>query len=484
MLLFKSLNCSSSLLQSPVLSSRLFPSVVVRTPRTLSVRRIRTNRSISMASTDDSRLKRIASSIRVIPDFPKPEGVMFQDITTLLLDPQAFKDTIDLFVERYKGKGITVVAGIEARGFIFGPPIALAIGAKFVPMRKPKKLPGEVISEEYSLEYGTDKIEIHVDAVQPGDRALVIDDLVATGGTLSAAIRLLERVGAEVVESACVIELPELKEVRLGYRSEDVQSLVLVDVTPLSLGIETKGDVLTVLIPRNTPIPIKKEGIFTTCSDFQSTIPIRVYEGERARSEDNNLLGQFTLDGILLAPQGVPKINVCFNIDADGILNVTAEDTSTGEKRHMTLMNVDRLTNKEIERMMEEAERFKAEDEEHRKKVRARNKLESFAYALKNAVEERKVVKSMPHVYRESINCAVKLVIEWLKHKELLSEHVYERKLEELRNECLPHVAKMYQEYYVDLDDEDDVSARLDLLRIGYFNGKPKTEGDEYEMTD
>ncbi|KAJ4770837.1 hypothetical protein LUZ62_055094 [Rhynchospora pubera] len=171
-----------------------------------------------MAATEDSRIKRIASSIRVIPDWPKP-GVMFQDITTLLLDPQAFKDSIDLFVERYKDKGVTVVAGVEARGFIFGPPIALAIGAKFVPMRKPNKLPGEVISEEYSLEYGTDVMEMHVGAVQPGDRVLVIDDLIATGGTLCAAIRLLERVGAEVVESACVIELPELKgRERLGDR--------------------------------------------------------------------------------------------------------------------------------------------------------------------------------------------------------------------------------------------------------------------------
>ncbi|XP_072986621.1 adenine phosphoribosyltransferase 1-like [Typha latifolia] len=158
----------------------------------------------------DHRLDRIASSIRVIPDFPKP-GVMFQDITTLLLDPKAFRDTIDLFVDRYGDKGITVVAGIEARGFIFGPPIALAIGAKFVPMRKPNKLPGKVISEEYSLEYGTDIMEMHVGAVEPGDRVLVIDDLIATGGTLCAAIRLLERVGAEVVECACVIELPELK---------------------------------------------------------------------------------------------------------------------------------------------------------------------------------------------------------------------------------------------------------------------------------
>ncbi|KAM0847306.1 hypothetical protein ACQ4PT_055085 [Festuca glaucescens] len=166
----------------------------------------------------DGRVERIASTIRVIPDFPKP-GILFQDITTLLLDPQAFRDTTDLFVERYKDKGITVVAGVEARGFIFGPPIALAIGAKFVPIRKPKKLPGEVISEEYSLEYGTDKIEMHVGAVQPNDRVVIVDDLIATGGTLSAAAKLIERVGAEVVECACVIELPELKgRDKLGNR--------------------------------------------------------------------------------------------------------------------------------------------------------------------------------------------------------------------------------------------------------------------------
>lgn len=166
--------------------------------------------ALDSETPQDARISRIASSIRVIPNFPKP-GVMFQDITTMLLDPKAFKDTIDLFVERYKGKDIAVVAGVEARGFIFGPPIALAIGAKFVPMRKPGKLPGDVISEEYSLEYGTDKMEMHVGAVEAGERAIVIDDLIATGGTLSAAIKLLGRVGVHVVESACVIELPELK---------------------------------------------------------------------------------------------------------------------------------------------------------------------------------------------------------------------------------------------------------------------------------
>ncbi|KAF2324276.1 hypothetical protein GH714_011561 [Hevea brasiliensis] len=147
------------------------------------------NQGMAAQNEKDPRLARISSSIRVIPDFPK-KGVLFQDITTLLLDTEAFKDTIDLFVERYKGKGISVVAGIEARGFIFGPPIALAIGAKFVPLRKPN-LPGEVISEEYSLEYGKDVMEMHVGAVQEGERALVIDDLIATGGTLCAAIRLL-----------------------------------------------------------------------------------------------------------------------------------------------------------------------------------------------------------------------------------------------------------------------------------------------------
>ncbi|KAF5819047.1 putative adenine phosphoribosyltransferase [Helianthus annuus] len=167
-----------------------------------------------MSSGDDGessgRLTGIKSALRVVPNFPKP-GIMFQDITTLLLDPKVFKDTVDLFLERYRNENISVVAGIEARGFIFGPSIALAIGAKFVPLRKPKKLPGEVISEKYVLEYGSDCLEMHVGAVTSGDRAIVVDDLIATGGTFCAAMNLLERAGAEVVECACVIEVPELK---------------------------------------------------------------------------------------------------------------------------------------------------------------------------------------------------------------------------------------------------------------------------------
>ncbi|XP_022718586.1 adenine phosphoribosyltransferase 1-like [Durio zibethinus] len=205
----------STSFQPPVL--RLHNYQRTPTPLLCSATDSVTNQT-KMASQDeqDPRISKISSVIRVIPNFPKP-GILFQDITTLLLDTKAFRDTIDLFVERYREKDISVVAGIEARGFIFGPPIALAIGAKFVPLRKPNKLPGEVISEEYSLEYGTDKIEMHVGAMQAGERALIIDDLVATGGTLCAAIRLLERVGVHVVECACVIELPELKgRERLG----------------------------------------------------------------------------------------------------------------------------------------------------------------------------------------------------------------------------------------------------------------------------
>ncbi|CAA3023622.1 adenine phosphoribosyltransferase 5-like isoform X2 [Olea europaea var. sylvestris] len=158
----------------------------------------------------DPRLKGISDAITVVPHFPKP-GIMFQDITTLVSNPKAFKDTIDIFVDRYRDMDISVVAGVEARGFMFAPAIALAIGAKFIPLRKPGKLPGEVISEAYELEYGKDRLEMHVGAVQHGERALIIDDLVATGGTLSAATRLLERVGAVVVECACVIGLPEVK---------------------------------------------------------------------------------------------------------------------------------------------------------------------------------------------------------------------------------------------------------------------------------
>jgi adenine phosphoribosyltransferase len=152
----------------------------------------------------------VTSLIRAIPDFPIP-GILFRDITPLLRDKQGFKAAIDLFVEHYRDRGIDYVVGIEARGYMLGAPLAYAIGAGFVPVRKPGKLPYDKLSESYALEYGTNSLEIHSDALGNGDRVVVVDDLLATGGTASATRRLLERLGANVDGFAFLIELEALK---------------------------------------------------------------------------------------------------------------------------------------------------------------------------------------------------------------------------------------------------------------------------------
>ena len=151
----------------------------------------------------------IETLIRAIPDFPIP-GILFRDITPLLKDKQGFRRAIDLFVERFIGRGIDYVVGVEARGYILGAPIAYSIGAGFIPVRKPGKLPHEKLSEEYALEYGTNALEIHADAIGKGDHVLVVDDLLATGGTAGATGRLLERLGASVDAFAFLVELTDL----------------------------------------------------------------------------------------------------------------------------------------------------------------------------------------------------------------------------------------------------------------------------------
>lgn len=148
----------------------------------------------------------IRSLIRDVPDFPK-QGVMFKDITPVLADPGAFDVALDLILAPYAGAGITKVAGIEARGFMFAAPIACRLGAGFIPIRKPGKLPREVVEQEYVLEYGTDRLQVHADAVHAGERVLVVDDVLATGGTAAASVELLRRVGAEVVGVAVLLEL-------------------------------------------------------------------------------------------------------------------------------------------------------------------------------------------------------------------------------------------------------------------------------------
>lgn len=152
----------------------------------------------------------IKNKIRTIPDFPKP-GIMFRDITTLLKDPQGFQDVINAFKERYKSQKIDVIAGIEARGFIIGGALAKELNVGFVPIRKKGKLPHHVHRIEYDLEYGKDVLEIHQDAIKQGDRVIIADDLIATGGTAKAACDLIEKIGGTVVECAFIVDLPELK---------------------------------------------------------------------------------------------------------------------------------------------------------------------------------------------------------------------------------------------------------------------------------
>lgn len=152
----------------------------------------------------------LAKYIRDVPDFPKP-GILFRDITPLLGDPAAFTTAVDRFAERYSDERIDVIASIEARGFLFAAPLADRLGKSLAPMRKPGKLPWDTNSITYSLEYGEDSIEIHADAILPGQRALIVDDVLATGGTVSAAVRLAERAGAEIAGLAFLIELEDLR---------------------------------------------------------------------------------------------------------------------------------------------------------------------------------------------------------------------------------------------------------------------------------
>jgi adenine phosphoribosyltransferase len=166
-------------------------------------------------------LKRL---IREIPDWPKP-GILFYDLTTLLKDRQGFRTLIDRLSEHYSGRGVEVVVGVEARGFIFAPALAYRLGAGFVPVRKPNKLPWKTVRVQYELEYGTDALEIHRDAVQPGQRVLICDDLLATGGTAAAAVRLVRELGGEVIGAGFAVELLFLKG-REKLKDVDVFSLV------------------------------------------------------------------------------------------------------------------------------------------------------------------------------------------------------------------------------------------------------------------
>jgi L1 cell adhesion molecule like protein len=228
-----------------------------------------------------------------------------------------------------------------------------------------------------------------------------------------------------------------------GCQDEEVKDLLLLDVCPLSLGIKTNGSISTVIIPRNTTIPVKKAQMFSTYADNQDAVDIEVCEGERSMFEDNHFLGKFHMNGIPPAPRGSPKIEVTFDMDASGILVVSAEVKESNIKKSLTITNEKgRMSKEEIEKLIKEAELYKEEDEKIKLQVDAKNELENYLYSTKSILTKEIQITDKD---KEKINETITEGIQWLDSNQSASKEEYDSKREKLSDIISPIVAKLYK---------------------------------------